>query len=194
MTEEEFGNLLGLILVRAVPLGPMWRNGPVDGMIRRRSGDSKAPLAGREFPGGRAVSRTATISDEDKYRRAARLAELGNLEEASKEFLAALGERESSYGWSDWATVQLACGRTADAEHGFRRSLILDRGNASASLKLGIMLAEQGRIREAIPILEQALLGAAPEDRESIRSLLNQCREKSERAHAEGSAARAISK
>jgi glycosyltransferase involved in cell wall biosynthesis len=194
LTEKEFGNLLGLILLRAVPLGPMWRSGIVDGMIRHAPGSAETPLAARESAGERLPSSTAMDAKEGKYRRAARLAELGKLEEASKEFRAALDERESSDGWSDWATIQLACGRTADAEHGFRRSLALDGENASASLKLGVLLAGQGRIREAIPILEQALLGAAPEDRESIRSLLKQCREKSEQAHADESEVRAISK
>lgn len=194
LTEKEFENLLGLILLRAIPIGPMWRNGVVEGMIRDAPGGAGMRVAAREFANNRLPSNTTIDAKEDKFRKAERLAELGKLEEASKEFRAALEERESSDGWSDWATIQLACGRPADAEQGFCRSLKLDAGNGNAALKLGILLAGQGRIREAIPILEQAMTCASPDDRESIRSLLDQCRERSERAPAHGSKAPILSR
>jgi Tfp pilus assembly protein PilF len=102
----------------------------------------------------------------------------GRLEEASKAFDVALQHGETSDGWSDWATVQLARNKMEAAERGLRRAMELDKGNTQAAAKLGIVLAGRGDISEAVGLLEQGIGGVEGERRAAIEELLKGCREK----------------
>lgn len=88
----------------------------------------------------------------------------------------ALRRNESSPLWCEWAMLQAAQNRLAEAEEGFGRALELDPGNHRASVNMGALLAAQGRKSEAIPYLEpcaessEAPLGA------NARRLLEECR------------------
>jgi superkiller protein 3 len=50
----------------------------------------------------------------------------------------------------DWGVVQLALGRSADAEASFRRALELNPNLASAYSNLGVCLQRRGAVEEAI--------------------------------------------
>ena len=197
LSARECANLLGLILGRAMPLAEM-RDDPfsqaifcasIGGLdlaaVAHESAGECATVAydASLAPGASAAATAkaaagAKVSGADGYfqRQAARMVALGKLEDASKLFRAALDERETSDDWADWATVQLARGLIADAESGFRRAIAVDAQNASAAVKLGILLVSQGRTREAVPLLEQGVRAVPENQRAPIEALLNECR------------------
>jgi tetratricopeptide (TPR) repeat protein len=202
LSRNEFVNLLGLLLERAIPLvdlpsdpfskvifRPSAEGLDLLGVAREFAGErSKAAYiasvegkASKAAPGGIAAGTAAvTTSDGSFFRRqAARMVELGKLEEASKLFRASLDEHETSDTWADWATVQFARGLTADAEQGFRRAIQVDAQNSSAALKLGILLARQGRKGDAVPLLEEGMRTMTESQRAPIEPLLAECRSQS---------------
>ena len=176
LDDSQFAFLLGLMLNGSVPLDEI-RSNPISEAIYRTSlvkpdllavaqkihGKSKTPAAGAE---------------SDLFRKAAQLAEQGRLEEASAAFEEALQKNESSDGWSDWATVQMARNRLDAAERGLRRALRLNAGNGPAFAKLGILLANMGRITESIPYLEKSIPCIGAPQRAAIEGLLKGCRQK----------------
>lgn len=176
LANQEFATLLGFLLHRAVPLDEL-RRIPLSNVFLRSldAGNDFLSLACNAAQ-ARARSRPVRLDTGEIHRRAARLAELGRLEDAAEAFRLALEAEETGNGWSDWATVQLARGLTADAERGFRRSVALDPANGLLAAKLGILLAGQGRVREAIPILEQCVSLISSAERATFEALLNDCR------------------
>lgn len=175
LSTPEFANLLGLVLLRAVPLEALQRS-PIAHAVFCGSAKGFDLLAvARELACAREQSKPGP-RDRDYYQKAGRLAELGRLAEASEMFRGALQDRETSEGWSDWASVQIARGLIADAERGLRRALSLDATNRGAASKLGILLAGEGRFREAIPALENCVSIVSAKERPMIEALLTACR------------------
>jgi tetratricopeptide (TPR) repeat protein len=88
-----------------------------------------------------------------------------------------LQEIETGERWSDWATAQFALGQFAEAERGFRRALVLSPDLADAAVTFGTMLANLGRWKEAVAMLEGALPKLEPQQRAMIATFVEQCRE-----------------
>jgi Tfp pilus assembly protein PilF len=99
-------------------------------------------------------------------------------EEASALFAEALGQRETSEIWCDWATVRLICNDTSGAERGFRRALDLDASNDLAALKLGVLLARLERNADAVHYLERCGSRRNEPERTETLQLLATCRSK----------------
>lgn len=116
--------------------------------------------------------------DEQTHRQGIRLFEDGRQREALLLFGRALGGRETSERWNDWATAQMALKQPAEAEQGFRRALAIDPRNAQASANLGALLAASSRYAEAIPLLAQGCAGVDAAQQASIAQLLADCRAK----------------
>jgi len=88
-----------------------------------------------------------------------------------------LQEKQTGDRWSDWATAHFALGQFAEAERGFRRALELSPELADAAVTFGTMLANLGRWKEAVEMLERALPKLEPEQRATISAFVEQCRE-----------------
>jgi glycosyltransferase involved in cell wall biosynthesis len=176
LDDSQFAFLLGLVLNGGVPFDEI-KNNPVSEAIYRAP--LRAPdvllTARRNLP---EVRTDPTDVEKDQLRRASLLAEQGRLEEASRAFDEALQKHETSIGWCDWATVQLACKRPAAAERGLRRALQLDAKNGLAAAKLGILLANMDRISDSICYLEQSLPHIGDAQRPAIEGLLKGYRER----------------
>jgi hypothetical protein len=176
LSETHFAFLLGLLLNGCVPFDQIKYN-PLSQAIFRFTDEmpnllriARKILAKPEPP--------APASQNNKRQRAALLFEQGNFEGAVNLFAEVLNEHESSEVWCDWATVQLACGRRHEAERGFRRALWWDPDNRQAAAKLGILLANVGKIQQSIPYLEESVPGIDGEQRASVLQLLQDCRAK----------------
>lgn len=102
----------------------------------------------------------------------------GQFEGASRWFWLALEQQESSELWQNWATARLACNRTAEAERGLRRALELNPGNRLAALKMGLLLANRNRYREAVSYLERGLAGILDPARTQLLHLIQETRRK----------------
>jgi tetratricopeptide (TPR) repeat protein len=174
--DSQFAYLLGLVLNGSVPLDEIKSNPISAAIYRAPRGAPDLLLMARGILGK--VKAAPESAGDQLFRRAAGLVEDGRLEEASDAFDEALRKQENSNGWSDWATVQLACNRINAAERGLRRALQLDARNARAAAKLGILLASAGRIPEAIYYLEQGIPGIDSAQRVAIDELLKGCWEK----------------
>jgi len=186
LNDSQFALLLGMVLNLSVPLDEI-RDNPVSAAIYRGAlnlpdvlGACRKVLGGGggEIAAAAAASAADATAQVDLFRRAAELVKQGRLEEASKAFDVALQHGETSDGWSDWATVQLARNKMEAAERGLRRAMELDKGNTQAAAKLGIVLAGRGDISEAVGLLEQGIGGVEGERRAAIEELLKGCREK----------------
>jgi len=114
----------------------------------------------------------------DRHRIAIRLFENRQFG-LSGEFLGAAlaDEPDSGEIWNDWATVQNACGRPRLAELGFRLAMRSDPPDRDAAANLGALLIREGRLRDALPLLEGAELEADEETRAVISQLVNRARE-----------------
>jgi glycosyltransferase involved in cell wall biosynthesis len=175
LDNSQYSLLLGLILNGRVPSDEIKRN-PLSAAIYR----SVVAPANLIRTAEEILSKANPWwAQKDAVDRAARQFDLGNLEEAANLFEAVLKEHQTSNGWSDWATVQLARGRTGEAEEGLRRALRLDPHNAKAEAKLGILIASLGRTDEAIPYLERSVAGITGEDHAALMKLLSESRTKS---------------
>ncbi|WP_263377091.1 FkbM family methyltransferase [Granulicella aggregans] len=82
----------------------------------------------------------------------------------------AICENESPELWNDWATVQHAAGKPAEAEKGFRRAITLAPTNRDASVNLGLFLLAQGRYDEATQILSCHLHNLSDEENTAIKN------------------------
>ena len=100
----------------------------------------------------------------------------GQVEQASLLFQAALAEHATAEGWNDWASAELACGRPAPAEAGYRRALQLDPSGHTAALNLGILYSRSRRWAEAIGWLERGIAAADEAERPIVRRLQAGCR------------------
>lgn len=176
LSEPEFALLLGIILSGSVPFDDA-RNNPLCEAVYRLPLEQPDLIAIARKILGRPEKQTPA-PPVDMYREGARLFEQGRVDEASNVLGEALRQGETSEGWSDWATVQLARNRPSEAERGFRRALILDANNGQAAAKLGILLANLGRMNEAIFPLELSVPRIPGAERAAVVELLKECRAK----------------
>ena len=101
----------------------------------------------------------------------------GEPREAARLFAEALVEKETSEGWNDWATAQLANQSIEEAEAGYLRALELDPGNVEPLVNLGAVYVNLGRMAEALPLLRRAEPQLSAEQQEAIRALIRECQE-----------------
>jgi len=83
------------------------------------------------------------------HRQGLQLFKQSQFEEAAKWLREALTLEPTAEHWSDWASAELACGRTPQAEAGYRQALTLDLDNGEAALNLGVLCSMPGRAAEA---------------------------------------------
>jgi tetratricopeptide (TPR) repeat protein len=84
----------------------------------------------------------------------------GDLTSAERELRDALErDRSSTRAWVALADLLVAAGRPADAEHALERALLIRPGLPEAAGPLGVLLLEQGRPAEAVPLLKQFIAG-----------------------------------
>lgn len=120
----------------------------------------------------------ATLKSEN-HEKGLLLFREGRAAESVGFFETALKERESSMGWNDWAVAVMGCGNTFDAERGFMRALMLDPANCQAAANLGVLLAGNNRIPEAIDYLDRSLAGVDSQQRALLEGILKKCRKRS---------------
>jgi GT2 family glycosyltransferase/glycosyltransferase involved in cell wall biosynthesis/SAM-dependent methyltransferase len=116
--------------------------------------------------------------DEQTHRQAVQLFEKGKFREALLLFGRALGGRETSERWNDWAAAQRALRNVPEAEQGFRLAVALDPRCAQAAANLGALLSSSDRPAEAIPLLVRAFSVVDSAQQASISQLLADCRTK----------------
>ncbi len=119
-------------------------------------------------------------SSDATHRHVAQLFQEERYQEAAALLSQTLLAQETSDGWNDWATAQLARGRPREAEQGYRRALELDSLNNQAAANLGILLVSKEKFGEAIPFLEQSATSVDEQQRAVIAALLAECRKKQE--------------
>jgi hypothetical protein len=176
LDDSQFAFLLGLVLNGSVPLDEIRSNPISEAIYRAPLGEPDLLVVAQKILGE--TETVAAGAGNALFRKAAVLVEQGRLDEASDAFEQALQKLENSNGWSDWATVQMARNRLDAAERGLRRALRLDAKNGPAAAKLGILLANMGRITESIPYLEKSIPCIGAPQRAAIEELLQRCRQK----------------
>ena len=105
-----------------------------------------------------------------------KLVEAGKPAEAIPFLAAALHQEETSERWNDWATCQAACEHHAEAEKGYRRAIEIQPLSAEALANLAVLLVNQKRHAEAIPLLERVLAIPGVKQRKLIEDLLAACK------------------
>ncbi len=88
----------------------------------------------------------------------------------------ALLEREDSELWNDWATAQAAGGHMEEAKKGYQRALQLNVNHSQSAANLGVLLYGEGKILQAVPLLEKSLQGLDEKQRGTVLNLLQQSR------------------
>ena len=96
----------------------------------------------------------------------------GDSETASRRWAEVLASVETAARWSRWANAEILCGRYPTAEKGLRRALAMEPSHQDASLVLGMLLAQQGRYAEALPLLEPWEEQFPEEGGEALRNAL----------------------
>jgi glycosyltransferase involved in cell wall biosynthesis len=157
LSDDQFADLLGLTLSRAIPL-ESFKDDP---SLKRIFG---AAVIEGEKPASSAKSVICSLQPALAHNgpraaqgRAVQLLREGNAEEASEALKEALAQQESSDLWHSWAIARLACGETAEAESGFRRALQLNALNYPAALALGMLASARERADLALKYLSLAL-------------------------------------
>lgn len=176
VNDSQFAFILAAMLSRSIPLETMKANPLIKAVCLQPRGGVDLLKAAEDFCHKPAA--TMEMPASEAYKEGIRLFGRGQFAEASRLFGVALQQQESSEGWQDWATARLACNQIADAAHGFRRALELNRDNREAALKLGILLANLNRNAEAVFYLEQGVLGSQESERAEVLQLLAECRDK----------------
>ncbi len=174
LNDAGFAYVLGQVLARAVPMAEL-REDPLMQALYRPPQTVPDVLTLAKIILGQNGS-APHLPPREKHRQGSLLFEQGKLEEASRLFADAIREQETSERWTDWATVQIARERRAEAEQGLERALDLDRNNTLAALKLGILMAGDGRFDNAIPYLERALPKLDGPKQAQTAELLSNCR------------------
>lgn len=114
--------------------------------------------------------------NEKQHRDALKLFQEGSYQKAAELLGEILKCQETSQIWNDWATAQLMCQHATESERGFRRALELDPRNNRAAGNLGVLLANLGRVSEALPLLDQAATGSEGAEREELLRVRENCR------------------
>ncbi len=115
-------------------------------------------------------------SGRDTHRQGLQLFKESQFEEAAKWLREALTLEPTAEHWNDWASAELACGRTPQAEAGYRQALTLDLDNGEAALNLGVLCSMSGRAAEALGWLERGMFTADEAGRKLAGQLQAQCR------------------
>ncbi len=162
---------------------------PLDISISREKFDANGPLLGDYFRTVLAKFVERSSSDRqnaagvvpspksENHLRAIQLFEDQQFEESAKFFGAALTEQPTAGElWNDWATAQNRCYRPHLAELGFRMALRSDPPEREAAGNLGVLLFGKGRLRESLPLLEQAELNANEQTQPILSQLVNRAR------------------
>ena len=130
------------------------------------------------------ISETATpgIQDEsvpaDKHQESIRLYTEGRVRDALLLMGHALCAEETAQAWNDWAVMQGACNSLREAEEGYRRALDLDPRFDQAAANLGLLLSQQDRVEEALPLLEFAAAASGSQFKAEYRLALKTCRDR----------------
>jgi SAM-dependent methyltransferase len=99
----------------------------------------------------------------------------GQPAEAVRLFAEALAEKETSEGWNDWATAQVAAGAGEEAEAGYERALELNPNDQEALVNLAVLRVAKSRFAEALALLDRAQpIALQPA---TIQKLIAQCRQ-----------------
>ena len=120
---------------------------------------------------------------EFQHREGVELLSGGRVREALHFLGEALAREETWERWNDWAAAAFLAGDENEAEHGFRRALELAPGDQQVAENLGTMLAQQGRLGEALPLLKAAVRAFEGESqnggpRQQTAAMLEDCRRK----------------
>lgn len=172
--DAAFAYLLGQLLARSVPLTEIPRNPLVQALIPPPPTVPDVLTLARRIAGCAKPDQSAQAAE--KQRQAVLSFEQGQLDESSRLFSEALKMEESVDRWVNWATTQIARGRLAEAEQGLRRAIALEPGHPLATLKLGLLIAGEGRCADAIPFLERALSSLSGSKRADAERLIEECR------------------
>jgi O-methyltransferase len=111
----------------------------------------------------------------EKHRRRPRLLSEGNPKAAPRRLEERLKKEARGERWNEWAAVQFSLGNLAEAERGFRCALDSAPRDTQATLNLGILLAQTGRTKEAIPFLKDAAPRLEEPQHTAVKQLLKEC-------------------
>lgn len=81
---------------------------------------------------------------ESAHEEGLRLFHLGKYEEAAQLFHGALLEVENAERWNDWATAVWFCGRSGQAEMGYRQALRFEPNHSEAAANLNVVKSNSG--------------------------------------------------
>lgn len=172
--DAAFAYLLGQLLARGVPLTEIPHNPLVRALIPPPPTVPDVLGLARRVAHG--IHSAGSAPAAEKQREAVLKFEQGQLDESSRLFSEALKIEETGDRWVNWATTQIARGRLAEAEQGLRRALAVEPAHSLATLKLGLLIAGEGRCSDAIPFLERALGSLSGSKREDAERLIEECR------------------
>jgi Flp pilus assembly protein TadD len=113
-----------------------------------------ADQAARSAPPSRdpasATARTVAVRRESHFTSAVRLHQAGKLDEAAKEYLAAIAENDRHLeARNNLGLLYRARGQTTDAVEQFRRALAIDPRYIKARNHLAVLLIDAGRVADA---------------------------------------------
>ena len=75
--------------------------------------------------------------------------------------------------WNDWATLHCGAGNLREAERGYRRAIELDPSERQPAVNLGLLLFAQGRLADAMPLLDRHKSTLTDEERKAILQIAN---------------------
>jgi glycosyltransferase involved in cell wall biosynthesis len=176
LNDAGFAYVLGQVLARTVPMAELRENPLMQALYRPPKTVPDILTLAKIILGQNGSA--PHLPPREKHRQGSLLFEQGKLEEASRLFADTIREEETSERWTDWAAVQIARERRPEAEQGLERALELDNNNTLAALKLGILMAGDGRFDNAISYLERALPKLDGPKRAQAAELLSNCRMK----------------
>jgi FkbM family methyltransferase len=117
----------------------------------------------------------ASTSAREDHRKGLQHYAHGQYEEAAALLQRAMKEEATSERANDCAAAELACGRREQALATFLLAVSLDAENIEAAANLGTLLASLGRVRDAIPYLQEAAARSDGSQRETLTQLLTVC-------------------
>lgn len=157
LSDEQFADLLGFTLSRAIPLESFRGDPSLKRIFAMADPGSGKPASSPKSVICSPQPALAHNGYRAAQRRAMQLFREGKPEEASAALKEALAQHESSDLWHGWAVARLACGQVGEAEAGFRRAIQLNALNYPAALALGMLATTHGREELALKYLSLAL-------------------------------------
>ena len=95
----------------------------------------------------KAPSSPVAMGEMTTHQQGLQLFQAQKYEEASQLFHRALREVENAERWNDWATAEWFCGRSGQAEMGYRQALRLDPNHSEAVLNLSVVMSSSEQPR-----------------------------------------------